>query len=127
MTATNGATVKKGDPLFAWIDCGKLLVDVPASETLATLMRPGIGARVVLEGDAEWRDAAVLFGRAAASRLRGTELASIPHVRNDGTAEIVVSLADPSAIGGCPVGRRAYVSFPEIGLFQYIGAYLPPL
>ena len=122
---SNNAYVNKGDQILSWIDCGKLLVDVPVTETLAALLREGMRAKVELEGDAEGRAATVLLTRGASSRLGGADLASVSRGHKAGTAQVVVALADSPSIPGCPIGRRAFVSFPDVHLIDYIRAYLP--
>ena len=123
--ASNNAYVNKGDQILSWIDCGKLLVDVPVTETLVALLQEGMRAKVELEGDTESRGATVLLTRGASSRLGGADLASVSRGHKTGTAQVVVALADSPSIAGCPIGRRAFVSFPDIHLIQYIRAYLP--
>ena len=123
--ASNNAYVNKGDQILSWLDCGKLLVDVPVTETLAALLQEGMRAKVELEGDVESRGATVLLTRGASSRLGGADLASVSRGHKTGTAQVVVALADSPSIAGCPIGRRAFVSFPDVHLIQYIRAYLP--
>jgi hypothetical protein len=82
-------------------------------------------AKVELEGDAEGRAATVLLTRGASSRLGGADLASVSRGHKAGTAQVVVALADSPSIPGCPIGRRAFVSFPDVHLIDYIRAYLP--
>lgn len=121
---TDNASVRQGDPLFTWIDCSKLLVDVPVTETLAAMLQPGAPARVVLEGESVRRDATVLMARGAAARLGASELASLSRGHRAGSAQIVVALKDPESVSGCPIGRRAFVHFPEILPRHYLRAYL---
>lgn len=126
-SSANNASVKQGDPIFSWVDCSKMLVDVPASETLAALLQEAMPAVVTLEGEEAGRPASVLLTRGASSRLREHELASTSRGHTRGSAQVVVALADPASIQGCPIGRRAFVSFPGIRIGQYIRAWLPGL
>ncbi|TAJ85220.1 cyclic nucleotide-binding domain-containing protein [Reyranella sp.] len=124
---TNNASVTQGEKLFSWIDCNTLLVDVPVTETLAALLYEGMRANVSLEGDPQVRKATVLFTRGASSRLGGSDLASVSRGHKLGTAQVLVVLVDSRNISGCPIGRRAYVGFPDVRLLQYISAYVPGL
>jgi CRP/FNR family cyclic AMP-dependent transcriptional regulator len=124
---TNNASVNRGDQLFSWIDCSKKLVDVPVTETLAAILQEGMPAMVTLEGDPEARPATVLLTRGASSRLGQTELASLSRGHKSYTAQVLVAFKDSNAIDGCPIGRRAFVSFPEVRMVQYIRAYMPGL
>jgi multidrug efflux pump subunit AcrA (membrane-fusion protein) len=124
---SNNASVNRGDRLFSWIDCSKKLVDVPVTETLAAILQEGMPALVTLEGDPEARPATVLLTRGASSRLGQTELASLSRGHKTYTAQVLVAFKDPDTIGGCPIGRRAFVSFPEVRMVQYIRAYMPGL
>lgn len=123
ISATNGSSVKRGERLFTWIDCARLLVDVPVSETLAVLADEGARAEVTLEGEQTPRAAEVLLSRGSTSRVTKAELISVSGSSTRKTsAQVIVALSDP--IAGCPIGRRAFVTFPDISLFQVVRAYL---
>lgn len=119
------SSVRQGDPLFSWIDCHKLLVDVPVTETLAALLQEGMRAAVLLDGDAASRPARVMLARGAASRLGHSDLASVSRGHKRATAQVVVAFVDPASVPGCPIGRRASVRFPDISVVQYLRAYVP--
>lgn len=123
VSATNGSSVKRGERLFTWIDCARLLVDVPVSETLAVLADEGARAEVTLEGEQTPRTGKVLLSRGSTSRVTKAELISVSGSSTRKTsAQVIVALGDP--IAGCPIGRRAFVTFPDISLFQVVRAYL---
>jgi CRP/FNR family cyclic AMP-dependent transcriptional regulator len=124
-SVANRTFVRQGEELFSWIDCDVLLVDAPVGETLATLLEAGSPAEVILEGDSVKRAATVLLTRGASSRLGKTELASQSTGHHAGTAQVIVALADPGAVRGCPIGRRAFVSFPTVRVLDYLKAYVP--
>ena len=121
MSATNGISVNRGERLFTWIDCSKVLVDVPVSETLGVLVNQGARADVTFEGEQKPRAAEVLLSRGSSSRLTRAELVSVSGARKT-LAQVIVALRDP--VAGCPIGRRAFVTFPDIGLLQVVRAYL---
>lgn len=125
-SATDGAFVTRGERLFTWIDCSRLLVDVPVTETTATLVDVGAPAEVTLDGEADTRKGVVIISRASSSRLAGAELISVRGWRH-AAAQIVVELKDPASIAGCPIGRRAFVRFPDLRLIQFFRAYMPVL
>jgi hypothetical protein len=52
-----GTAVNVGSPIAEWLDCSVMLVDVPASDIEAALVRPGMEAEVVLEGEDRPRQA----------------------------------------------------------------------
>ncbi|MBS0220046.1 MAG: cyclic nucleotide-binding domain-containing protein [Proteobacteria bacterium] len=123
ISATNGSSVKRGERLFTWIDCAQLLVDVPVSETLAVLADEGTRAEVTLEGEQTPRTGEVLLSRGSTSRVTKAELISVSGSSTRKTsAQVIVALSDP--VAGCPIGRRAFVTFPDISLFQVVRAYL---
>ena len=124
-TINNNAAVKQGDKLFSWIDCRVLLVDVPVTETLAALLQQGMRASVLVDGDPETRSGTVLLTRGASSRIGRSDLASISRGHKSWTAQVVVAIDEAASIQGCPIGRRAFVGFPDIRLIQYLRAYLP--
>jgi CRP/FNR family cyclic AMP-dependent transcriptional regulator len=122
---SDGATVRQGEKLFSWIDCKVLLVDVPVTETLAALLQEGMKATVLLEGDSRSHAATVLLTRGASSRIGGDDLASLSRGHKSGSAQALVQITDTAGLPECPIGRRAFVGFPEIRLVQYLSAYLP--
>lgn len=119
-----GETVSAGDVLLRWVDCTIVLVDVPVSDAELPLIRPGMPARVIMEGESRERDATVTLTRGAAATLGREDLASIAKGREEGVAQVIVSLDDTYGDGECPVGRAAYVGFPEVGLIDVIRARL---
>ncbi len=123
--ASDGATVRQGEKLFSWIDCKVLLVDVPVTETLAALLQEGMKATVLLEGDSRSHAATVLLTRGASSRIGGDDLASLSRGHKSWSAQALVQISDTEGLPECPIGRRAFVGFPEIRLVQYLSAYLP--
>lgn len=122
---SDGATVRQGEKLFSWIDCKVLLVDVPVTETLAALLQEGMKATVLLEGDSRSHAATVLLTRGASSRIGDDDLASLSRGHKSGSAQALVQITDTAGLPECPIGRRAFVGFPEIRLVQYLSAYLP--
>jgi multidrug resistance efflux pump len=122
--ASDGVSVTRGQRLFTWIDCSRLLVDVPVIDTLAVLVDQGSRAEVLLEGEEEVRPGTVVMSRGSSSRLGREELASITEWRKS-AAQIIVELQAPGSVAGCPIGRRAFVRFPDLTLMKFLRAYLP--
>jgi CRP/FNR family cyclic AMP-dependent transcriptional regulator len=122
---SNNSAVKQGDRLFSWIDCSVLLVDVPVTETLAALLQEGMRATVLLDGDPNSYQATVLQTRGASSRIGRSELASTSRGHKSWTAQALVSIEGAQLVPNCPIGRRAFVTFPDIRLIQYLRAYMP--
>ena len=109
--AVKGTTVEHGQSMVAWVDCRVLMIDVPVADAEVSLLRPGMEADVILEGETETRRAKVLFTRGSASTLGKQDLAAVAKGRRDG-------------VDVCPVGRAAYVDFLDIGLIDVIRARL---
>lgn len=122
---SDGATVRQGEKLFSWIDCKVLLVDVPVTETLAALLQEGMKATVLLDGDSRSHAGTVLLTRGASSRIGSDDLASLSRGHKSWTAQALVEIKDTGGLPECPIGRRAFVGFPEIRMIQYLRAYLP--
>ena len=123
--AAPGATVEAGDRLIEWIDCARLMIDVPVSDAELPLIRPGMTAEVVLEGEPHTRTAAVHLSRGSSATLGRTDLAAIAKGRTEGVAQVLLRLeAEPSEFDRCPVGRAAYVEFPDVGLIDVLRARL---
>ncbi len=121
--ASNGISVTRGQRLFTWIDCSRLLVDVPVIDTLAVLVEQGSRAEILLEGEDRAHPAVVVMSRGSSSRLGKEELASI--TERKAAAQVIVELQDPGSVAGCPIGRRAFVRFPDLTLMEFLRAYLP--
>ena len=120
-----GATVRTGAPVAEWLDCSALMIDVPVSDAEVSLLRPGMDADVNLEGEASTREARVLLTRGSAATLGRDDLAALAKGRRDGVAQVLLKLSDQEAgFEDCPVGRSAYVDFPDIGLIDVVRARL---
>lgn len=120
-----GATVMAGDTVAEWLDCSDLMVDVPVSDAEVALIKPGMTAEVILEGESRTRAGEVLLTRGSASTLRLDDLAAIAKGRTEGVAQALLKLdADPASFERCPVGRAAYVEFPDVGLIDVLRARL---
>lgn len=124
IAVTDGTSVTRGQRLFTWIDCTQLLVDVPVSETLAVLVEPGSRAEITLEGEDRAREAVVVLSRGGSSRLTRDELVSLTPSRRS-EAQAIVALKDPASLSGCPIGRRAFVTFPDLTIWRFLRAWLP--
>jgi CRP-like cAMP-binding protein len=123
-SASNGISVTRGQRLFTWIDCSRLMVDVPVIDTLAALVDTGSRAEILLEGEDKPRPGIVLMSRGSSSRLGREVLASITEWRKS-AAQVIVELQEPGTVAGCPIGRRAFVRFPDLTLMKFLRAYLP--
>lgn len=120
-----GAEVRSGDPLFTWIDCSFLKIDVPVSDATVALIKPGMEAQVILEGAKSVYSGQVIITRGSASTLARDDLAAVAKGRHEGVAQVLLDISHLSdEFETCPVGRGAYVDFPEIGLIEVIRARL---
>ena len=125
ISAGAGAAVESGTPVFTWIDCGDLLVDVPISDAEVALIRHGMKAEVILEGERMPRIGTVFLTRGSASTIGGTDIAAIAKGRERGVAQALLRLGtQPEDREDCRVGRAAYVWFPELGFFDILRARL---
>ena len=66
VATAQGANVTAGARIAAWLDCAMLMVDVPVSDVEASLLRRGMPAEVILEGESATRQATVLLTRGSA-------------------------------------------------------------
>jgi multidrug resistance efflux pump len=118
-----GVAVSAGTPVGAWIDPAILLVDVPLSDVEAALLQPGARADVVFEGERYSRPGVVVFTRGSAATVGARELAAVAKGRHAGVAQAIVRLkprAEDSVRS--PVGRAAYVDFPDVSIFSILRA-----
>ena len=122
--ASNGISVTRGQRLFTWIDCSRLLVDVPVIDTLAVLVDQGSRAEVLLEGEDKAHPAVVVMSRGSSSRLgkdgarEHHRMAEVGRAGHRGTAESGLGRRLPDR----PPRLRA---FPDLTLMKFLRAYLP--
>jgi len=122
---TRGTTVEQGITVVEWLDCSVLMIDVPVADAEVSLLRPGMEADVILEGETETRRAKVLLTRGSASTLGKKDLAAVAKGRRDGIAQVLLEFSHArDSFDVCPVSRAAYVDFLDIGLIEVIRARL---
>jgi HlyD family secretion protein len=120
-----GATVESGQTVAEWLDCAVLMIDVPVADAEVPLIKPGMEADVVLEGETETRRAKVLVTRGSASTLGRNDLAAVAKGRREGVAQVLLDFShEHEGFEECPVGRAAYVHFDDVGLIDVIRARL---
>ncbi|HZA67602.1 MAG TPA: HlyD family efflux transporter periplasmic adaptor subunit, partial [Geminicoccaceae bacterium] len=120
-----GAAVDVGTPIAEWIDCDVILVDVPVSDLEVGLLRKGMPAEVLLEGETEVRQGSVLLTRGAASVLGSADLAALAKGHGDDRGQVILSLEPtPEDAKDCPIGVAAWVDFPEIDTIDELRARL---
>jgi CRP-like cAMP-binding protein/multidrug resistance efflux pump len=120
-----GAAVEVGTPVAEWIDCDVILVDVPVSDLEVGLLRKGMPADVVLEGETQMRQGTVLLTRGAASVLGSADLAAVAKGHGGGSGQAILSLEHtPEDADECPIGVAAWVDFPEIDFIDELRARL---
>jgi Cyclic nucleotide-binding domain len=123
--ASAGTTVNVGAPVAEWIDCDVILVDVPVSDLEIGLLRVGMPADVLLEGETQVRQGSVLLTRGAASVLDRADLAALAKGHGDGLGQVIVRLEDTfEDASECPIGVAAWVDFPEIDVIDQLRARL---
>ena len=124
-TAGAGANVTTGTAVASWIDCRILLVDAPVSDVELALLRPGAPADVVLEGERRARHGTIALMRGAAGILGSADLAAVAKGRRAGDGQALVTLTPESDDAQrCPVGRAAFVDFPDVSVLDIARARL---
>ena len=102
-----------------------LLVDAPVSDVALSLVRPGGRANVVLEGERRARSGTVLLTRGSAATLGSADLAAVAKGRHAGVGQVIVGLEPtPEDLESCPIGRAAFVHFPDVNVLRVIRARL---
>jgi len=125
LSATRDAAVRAGEPIAAWVDCRVMLVDAPVSDVALSLVRPGGPASVVLEGERRARAGTVLLMRGSAATLGSADLAAVAKGRHAGVGQVIVGLEPTSEdLESCPIGRAAFVHFPDVNVLRVIRARL---
>ena len=120
-----GASVNVGSPIAEWLDCSVMLVDVPVSDIEVALLRPGMEAEVVLEGEQQHRQAAILLTRGSAGTLGSDDLAALAKGRSAAKGQVLLRLEPtPEDIATCPIGLSAFVDFPQIDVTDMLRARL---
>jgi biotin carboxyl carrier protein len=125
LKAAPGATVREGDPVAEWLDCSVLMIDVPVADAEVPLIKPGMEADVVLEGESLVRKGRVLMTRGSAFTLGPSDLAAVAKGRRNGVAQVLLEFSQAETkFDVCPVGQAAHVDFPDIGLIEIVRARL---
>jgi multidrug resistance efflux pump len=120
-----GSAVQPGSPIAAWIDCRRMLVDVPISDVELALLHKGAEADVVLEGERRSRRGSVVLTRGAAATIGADDLAALAKGRVRGIGQVLVALdPSPADVEACPIGAAAHVDFPSVGLMDILRARL---
>ena len=120
-----GTAVNIGSPIAEWLDCSVMLVDVPASDIEVALLRPGMEAEVVLEGEHQPRQATILLTRGSAGTLGLDDLAALAKGRSAGRGQVLLRLEPtPEDIATCPIGLSAFVEFPQVDVIDMLRARL---
>jgi multidrug resistance efflux pump len=122
---SSGAAVAAGAPVATWIDCRVMFVDTPVSDVELSLLRPGLPATVVFEGEGRVRHGSVLLMRGAAATLGPADLAAVAKGRRPGVGQVLVTLEPtPDDVAACPIGRAAFVHFPDVTVLDIVRARL---
>lgn len=121
---STGSTIAAGIRVVDWFNCSQLIVDVPVPGVQLALLKPGSHARVLVDGETNFRAGKVILTRGSTALLDRTDLAAKAAGRKEGDAQVLVQLEDHTGFSQCPVGRSAFVEFPEIGLFDFLKARL---
>jgi len=122
---SSGATVRAGDPVAEWIDCSILKVVVPVLTLELPLIKRGMSAEVLLDGETEVRRGTVILIRGSSSIFDRSDLVAVPVDRHGHAAEVIIDIKDQHAdFAACPVGRSAYVNFPDVGTLDIAAAWL---
>jgi CRP-like cAMP-binding protein/multidrug efflux pump subunit AcrA (membrane-fusion protein) len=120
-----GTAVNIGSPIAEWLDCSVMLVDVPASDIEVALVRPGMEAEVVLEGEQQPRQATILLTRGSAGTLGLDALAALAKGRSAGRGQVLLRLEPtPEDVAACPIGLSAFVEFPQVDVIDMLRARL---
>jgi CRP/FNR family cyclic AMP-dependent transcriptional regulator len=120
-----GTAVNIGSPIAEWLDCSAMLVDAPASDIEVALVRPGMEAEVVLEGEHGPRQATILLTRGSAGTLGLDALAALAKGRSAGRGQVLLRLEPrPEDIATCPIGLSAFVEFPQVDVIDMLRARL---
>jgi multidrug resistance efflux pump len=120
-----GSAVRQGSPVASWIDCRIILVDAAVSDVELSLLRKGAPADVVLDGERRSRRGSVLLIRGGAATLGSADLAAVAKGRRPGVGQVLIELdATAADVEACPVGRAAFVHFPEVTVLDIARARL---
>jgi hypothetical protein len=93
------------------------------SDIEVALLRPGMPAEVVLEGEHQPRQASILLIRGSAGTLDLDDLAALANGRSTGRGQVLLRLEPtPDDIATCPIGLSAFVEFPQVDIIDMLRA-----
>jgi multidrug resistance efflux pump len=119
--AAPGQFVDAGTPLFSFIDCRSLFLDIRIDDTVLAMIGRDHPVRFRLFGSSEFGEAHVERVRGSAALIGRDELATVAE-RGARSGQVLARVDDAAAAGHgadfCGVGRTAYAELPDIGLYQ---------
>jgi len=119
--AAPGQFVDAGAPLFSFIDCRSLLLDIRIDDTVLAMISRDHPVRFRLFGSSEFAHARVERVRGSAAVIGRDELATVAD-RGARSGQVLARIEEAAATGPgrdfCGVGRTAYAELRDIGLYQ---------
>jgi multidrug resistance efflux pump len=119
--AAPGQFVDAGAPLFSFIDCRSLFLDIRVDDSVLAMISRGHPVRFRLFGSSQFTEAHVESVRGSAAVIGPDELATVAD-RGVRSGQVLARV-DAAAVAGhgagfCGVGRTAYAELRDIGLYQ---------
>jgi multidrug resistance efflux pump len=121
--AAPGQFVDAGAPLFSFIDCRSLLLDIRVDDTVLAMIDRDHPVRFRLFGSSEFVEARVERVRGSAAVIGRDDLATIAE-RGARSGQVLARIDDTGATSRgadfCGVGRTAYAELRDIGLYRQL-------
>ena len=121
VTSMEGQFVEAGAPVFTFVDCRSLLVDMRLDDSVLGLVETGQSLRFRLFGSLDWHEAEVALVRGSGATMDDAMLATITS-RNSRDGQVLARIP-AGALGEdgdsfCGIGRKSYAKLRGIGLFH---------
>jgi hypothetical protein len=116
-----GQFVEAGAPVFTFVDCRSLLIDMRLDDSVLGLVDAGDTVRFRLFGSLDWHEAAVALVRGSGAVMDEQMLATAAS-RNTRDGQVLAQIpADALGRDGdsfCGIGRKSFAQLRGIGLFH---------
>jgi multidrug resistance efflux pump len=121
VNAAAGQFIDAGAPLFSFIDCRSLFLDIRVDDTVLAMIGRDHPVRFRLFGSSGFAHARVESARGSAAVIGRDELATVVD-RGARSGQVLARVDDAAASGHgadfCGIGRTAYAELRGIGLYQ---------
>jgi multidrug resistance efflux pump len=119
--AVPGQFVEGGAPLFSFVDCHSLLLDMRLDDSVLSLADTGHAMHFRVFGSRSWHEGKVAMVRGSGA-VMGTDAVATAVSRRSRDGQVLAAIPAEDQLGDaeafCGIGRKAYARVDGIGIFS---------